>query len=334
MPRAASCALTCSRRSRSSSSGPLRPRSCRSRTGRAGRWSAASPWQRERSASRPLSIASSDESFLGVFTTFSPRPPRHRAFSPTREAFSSPRGSCVGSASCCCCTRYGVEVGLGAALVYMIVTGLANTAPILPGNAGVYQGAALGALALVGEAGSKASCRRARRPAVRQRRHGSLRRSLGVALYGRRFAVVSRAAFGRSSIGPVRLRLIGAPRPRVRRLRSRGRRRRQARLRGHGAEREVELGHGPDASRSLVLRVHARAHGRLSEALPAREDGAQARSADRHEDPFACQGAAGALRHPHAPRTSRCPRARYTWTHRVESGRRRSRRTSSSPLRW
>ncbi|MER3412164.1 MAG: hypothetical protein C4305_07650, partial [Thermoleophilia bacterium] len=50
----------------------------------------------------------------------------------------------------------GVEAGLGAALVYLVVTGLANTAPLLPGNAGVYQGAALGALALVGEASEKA----------------------------------------------------------------------------------------------------------------------------------------------------------------------------------
>ena len=51
---------------------------------------------------------------------------------------------------------FWVEAGLGAALAYLIVTGLANTAPLLPGNAGVYQGAAMGALALVGQAGSKA----------------------------------------------------------------------------------------------------------------------------------------------------------------------------------
>jgi uncharacterized membrane protein YbhN (UPF0104 family) len=51
---------------------------------------------------------------------------------------------------------FGIQVSLGAALAYVIVTGLANTAPLLPGNAGVYQGAAMGALALVGHAGSKA----------------------------------------------------------------------------------------------------------------------------------------------------------------------------------
>src|SRR5439155_26092871 len=51
---------------------------------------------------------------------------------------------------------FGVHASGAAALVYMIVTGLANTAPLLPGNAGLYQGAAVGALALVGEAGTKA----------------------------------------------------------------------------------------------------------------------------------------------------------------------------------
>ena len=87
---------------------------------------------------------------------FSLRRPRHPGCSRTPAASCSPRGSSAGSGSCCCSHALGIEVGLGAALVYMIVTGLANTAPILPGNAGVYQGAAIGALALVGEAGSKA----------------------------------------------------------------------------------------------------------------------------------------------------------------------------------
>ena len=66
----------------------------------------------------------------------------------------------------------GVEVSLGAALVYVIVTGLANTAPVLPGNAGVYQGAAMGALALVGHAGAECARRRAGRARVCERRHG------------------------------------------------------------------------------------------------------------------------------------------------------------------
>jgi uncharacterized membrane protein YbhN (UPF0104 family) len=90
----------------------------------------------------------------------------------------------------------GVEAGLGAALVYMIVTGLANTAPILPGNAGVYQGAALGALAMVGEAGSKAIAVGLVAPLFASAVTAAAALA-GVALYGRRFAVVSRAAFSR-----------------------------------------------------------------------------------------------------------------------------------------
>jgi uncharacterized membrane protein YbhN (UPF0104 family) len=90
----------------------------------------------------------------------------------------------------------GVEAGLGAALVYLIVTGLANTAPILPGNAGVYQGAALGALALVGEAGSKALAVGLVAPVFASAVTAAAALA-GVALYGRRFADVSRAAFSR-----------------------------------------------------------------------------------------------------------------------------------------
>lgn len=90
----------------------------------------------------------------------------------------------------------GVQVGLGAALVYMIVTGLANTAPILPGNAGVYQGAALGALAMVGEAGSHAIAVGLVAPLFASA-VTAVAALAGVALYGRRFAVVSRAALAR-----------------------------------------------------------------------------------------------------------------------------------------
>jgi uncharacterized membrane protein YbhN (UPF0104 family) len=90
----------------------------------------------------------------------------------------------------------GVEAGLGAALVYLIVTGLANTAPILPGNAGVYQGAALGALAMVGEAGSKALAVGLVAPVFASAVTAAAALA-GVALYGRRFADVSRAAFTR-----------------------------------------------------------------------------------------------------------------------------------------
>jgi uncharacterized membrane protein YbhN (UPF0104 family) len=87
----------------------------------------------------------------------------------------------------------GIEAGLGAALVYMVVTGLANTAPILPGNAGVYQGAALGALAMVGEAGAKAVAVGLVAPLFASAVTAAAALA-GVALYGRRFAEVSRAA--------------------------------------------------------------------------------------------------------------------------------------------
>ena len=90
----------------------------------------------------------------------------------------------------------GVEAGLGAALVYLIVTGLANAAPILPGNAGVYQGAALGALAMVGEAGSKALAVGLVAPVFASAVTAAAALA-GVALYGRPFADVSRAAFSR-----------------------------------------------------------------------------------------------------------------------------------------
>jgi uncharacterized membrane protein YbhN (UPF0104 family) len=89
---------------------------------------------------------------------------------------------------------FGVEVGLGGALVYMIVTGLANTAPLLPGNAGVYQGAAIGALALVGEGGSKAVAVALAAPVLAS--IGAAAAALvGLALYGRRFGDLRRAAF-------------------------------------------------------------------------------------------------------------------------------------------
>src|SRR5512144_1288800 len=51
----------------------------------------------------------------------------------------------------------GVHVGIGSALLYMVVTGLANTMPFLPGNVGLYQGAAIGALAMAGHGGTSAA---------------------------------------------------------------------------------------------------------------------------------------------------------------------------------
>jgi uncharacterized membrane protein YbhN (UPF0104 family) len=92
---------------------------------------------------------------------------------------------------------FGVQASGAAALVYMIVTGLANTAPLLPGNAGLYQGAAVGALALVGEAGTKAIAVSMAAPVVASI-GTAIAAMLGIALFGRRFAELPRAAFARA----------------------------------------------------------------------------------------------------------------------------------------
>jgi uncharacterized membrane protein YbhN (UPF0104 family) len=87
----------------------------------------------------------------------------------------------------------GVHVGVGSALLYMVVTGLANTMPFLPGNAGLYQGAALGALAMAGHGGTSAAAASIFTPAA-----GSLATALaamiGLAFYGRRLGELRRAA--------------------------------------------------------------------------------------------------------------------------------------------
>ncbi len=87
----------------------------------------------------------------------------------------------------------GIRAGLGITLVYMIVTGLANTAPVLPGNAGVYQGAAIGALAMAGVSGSHAAAVSLVAP-VYATAGTAIAAAVGLALYGRRFAELSRAA--------------------------------------------------------------------------------------------------------------------------------------------
>ena len=93
---------------------------------------------------------------------------------------------------------FGIKAGLGASLLYMIVTGLANTAPLLPGNAGVYQGAAVGALALVGQAGAKAVAVSVVAPVFAAVVTGAAA-LVGIALYGGRFADLPRAALSRPS---------------------------------------------------------------------------------------------------------------------------------------
>lgn len=91
---------------------------------------------------------------------------------------------------------FGVHVSMGAALVYMTVTGLANTAPVLPGNAGLYQGAAVGALAMVGHAGATAVAASLVMPVMASVITASAA-LVGMALYGRHFMTVPRAAFAR-----------------------------------------------------------------------------------------------------------------------------------------
>ena len=90
----------------------------------------------------------------------------------------------------------GVHAGLGAALIYLTVTGLANVAPILPGNAGLYQGAAVGALAMVGHAGASAVAASVVMPVMATVIAASAA-LVGLALYGRSFAELPRAAFAR-----------------------------------------------------------------------------------------------------------------------------------------
>jgi uncharacterized membrane protein YbhN (UPF0104 family) len=90
----------------------------------------------------------------------------------------------------------GVKATLGVALVYMTVTGLANTAPLLPGNAGLYQGAAVGALAMLGHAGAHAVAASLVMPVMASVITATAA-FVGLALYGRRFADLPRAVLAR-----------------------------------------------------------------------------------------------------------------------------------------
>ena len=90
----------------------------------------------------------------------------------------------------------GVKASLGVALIYMTVTGLANTAPLLPGNTGLYQGAAVGVLAMVGHVGSHAVAASLVMPVMASVITASAA-LVGIALYGGRFMVLPRAAFNR-----------------------------------------------------------------------------------------------------------------------------------------
>lgn len=97
----------------------------------------------------------------------------------------------------CLLQAVGVEATLAAAMLYLLMTALAGIAPILPGNTGLYQGAAIGALAAAGYAGSSAVAASLLAPAV-----GSIACAaaalVGLLFYGRRFAEIPRAALQRS----------------------------------------------------------------------------------------------------------------------------------------
>jgi len=95
----------------------------------------------------------------------------------------------------------GIQASLGVTLVYMIVTGLANAAPVLPGNAGVYQGAAIGALAMTGVSGSHAVALSLVAP-VYDTAGCAIAAAAGVALYGGRFVELARAALLRPAPVP------------------------------------------------------------------------------------------------------------------------------------
>ena len=92
-----------------------------------------------------------------------------------------------------CLHAVGIHLSIGAALLYMLITGLANTAPLLPGNVGVYQGAALGALAIAGYSGSHAVAASLMTPFVVTLATATAA-LVGLALYGNRVPQLSRAA--------------------------------------------------------------------------------------------------------------------------------------------
>ena len=87
----------------------------------------------------------------------------------------------------------GVHVGVGSALLYMVVTGLANTMPFLPGNVGLYQGAAIGALAMAGHQGDTALAASVFTPAAASL-GTALAAMVGLAFYTKHVGRLSRAA--------------------------------------------------------------------------------------------------------------------------------------------
>lgn len=97
----------------------------------------------------------------------------------------------------CLLQAVGVHVTVGGAMLYLLLTALAGVAPLLPGNAGLYQGAGLAALALVDQAGAKAVAASLLAPAVGSVAAGAMA-LLALAFYGRRMIAIPRAALARA----------------------------------------------------------------------------------------------------------------------------------------
>jgi uncharacterized membrane protein YbhN (UPF0104 family) len=97
----------------------------------------------------------------------------------------------------CLLQSVGVDATMGAAMLYLLLTAIAGVAPLLPGNAGLYQAAGVGALAMVHEAGAKAVAASLLAPAVGS--FAALAMALlALAFYGRRMIAIPRAALARA----------------------------------------------------------------------------------------------------------------------------------------
>lgn len=97
----------------------------------------------------------------------------------------------------CLLQAVGVDVTPGGAMLYLLLTALAGVAPLLPGNAGLYQAAGVGALALVHQAGANAVAASLLAPAVGSIAAGTMA-LLALSFYGRRMIEIPRAALARA----------------------------------------------------------------------------------------------------------------------------------------
>jgi len=96
----------------------------------------------------------------------------------------------------CLLQAVGVEVTVGGAMLYLLLTAVAGVAPLLPGNAGLYQAAGVGALAMVNQAGANAVAASVLAPAVGSIAAGAMA-VVALSFYGRRMIEIPRAALAR-----------------------------------------------------------------------------------------------------------------------------------------